>query len=603
MSGAARARLAAVGHPRRRSRSLLIAFALVLSLFTWQLVRIQGIDASSLTAQADADRVMRTAVPAARGEILDSTGTVLARSVERLDIAGDPEAASEFRKYDDSGKTKGIAGASQEIAKVLGGDPSDIEAAYQKAASRKRRFVYLAKDVTPAQWSQIRVLGIPGMTVERRQKREYPQGTAVAPLLGWVNQAGVPGGGIEQMLDPQLKGTDGIHQIERARDGSEVATGNNLDQQPVDGRSVRLTLDNDLQWYAMNELAAQVKSAKAESGQIVISDRAGNLLAVAGYPSFDNNDMATAQASTLQSRAFTSAFEPGSTQKMVTVGAALQEKLVTPTDHFEVPSVLKRAGRDFHDSHPHGTEYLTLAGVIGQSSNMGTIMAGEKLPKEKLYGYMQKLGLGAPTGVGYPGESGGLVPKPANWKGDSWYTIMFGQGLASTPVQQVSEFQTIANGGVRSPLKLIHQTEGSDGVMRSPEDKRTDTRVFDAGVAKQLIGMMQGVVTKEGSAPKAAVDGYPVAGKTSTAQIYDPKLKRYDGVSAGFIGMAPANDPQLIISVNIQKPKSGTFGGDVAAPVFSKVMGFALQHRKIPPSKSEKLPYPMEYRPEESSSK
>ena len=582
---------------------MLAVFAIILSLFTWQLVKVQWIQADEIAQKATNNRLTTSKVPAARGEITDSAGTVLARSVERRDVAGDPVAAKSFRERSTNGKPKGIDGVSQELARILGGDAAEIRATFERADARGSRFVYLAKDISPAQWSQIRALDLPGITSEQVQKREYPQGTALAPLLGSVNAQDVPGGGIEQMLNTTLQGKAGLHQVERARNGSEIATGENLDRKPVAGRGAKLTIDSDLQWFAQNELAGQVKSSKAVSGEIVVADKAGNILVAASYPSFDNNDMSTAKSENLQNRAFTDTFEPGSTQKMVTAGAVLEEGIMTPKSHVEVPPSLKRAGRPFHDSHPHPTEYLTLAGVIAQSSNIGTILAGEKLPKEKLYTYMKKFGLGEATGIGFPGESTGIVPKVSTWKGDTWYTIMFGQGLASSAVQQVGLFQAIANGGVREPLKLVSEVQGGDGAMQPYTDERKSTRVFSAKTSKELVGMMQGVVTKDGSAPKAAVPGYDVAGKTSTAERYDSVKGGYDGVTAGFIGMAPAKDPQLIVSVTLQRPQAGTFGGDLAAPVFSKVMAEALRQRKIPPNKSDKLPFPIKYRSEESTSK
>lgn len=582
---------------------MLAVFAIILSLFTWQLVKVQWIQADEIAQKATNNRLTTSKVPAARGEITDSAGTVLARSVERRDVAGDPVAAKSFRERSTNDKPKGIDGVSQELARILGGDAAEIRATFERADARGSRFVYLAKDISPAQWSQIRALDLPGITSEQVQKREYPQGTALAPLLGSVNAQDVPSGGIEQMLNTTLQGKAGLYQVERARNGSEIATGENLDRKPVAGRGAKLTIDSDLQWFAQNELAAQVKSSKAVSGEIVVADKAGNILVAASYPSFDNNDMSTAKSENLQNRAFTDTFEPGSTQKMVTAGAVLEEGIMTPKSHVEVPPSLKRAGRPFHDSHPHPTEYLTLAGVIAQSSNIGTILAGEKLPKEKLYTYMKKFGLGEATGIGFPGESTGIVPKVSTWKGDTWYTIMFGQGLASSAVQQVGLFQAIANGGVREPLKLVSEVQGGDGAMQPYTDDRKATRVFSAKTSKELVGMMQGVVTKDGSAPKAAVPGYDVAGKTSTAERYDSVKGGYDGVTAGFIGMAPAKDPQLIVSVTLQRPQAGTFGGDLAAPVFSKVMAEALRQRKIPPNKSDKLPFPIKYRSEESTSK
>lgn len=576
-------------------------FTLVFALFAYELFTVQWFRADELSQKALTQRLTRTSVPAARGTITDANGAVMARSVERRDIAGDPVAAADYRKFSKK-SPKGIDGVSAQLAQVLGGDAAEYAAKFHEASKRKSRFVYLAKDITPAQWSQLRALELPGISSELRQKREYPQRTASAPLVGWVNAAGVPGGGVEQMLDSQLRGKDGIHQIERARNGEPIATGDNLDQQPVSGRAVQLTIDSDVQWYAQNELVEAVKKTKSQSGEIVVADKAGHLLATASYPSFDNNDMASAPSEALENRAFTDSFEPGSTQKMVTAGALLQEGLATPETHVEVPSTLERAGRPFQDSHAHGVEYLTLAGVIAQSSNMGTILAGEKMPKETLYSYMMKFGLGKPTGIGFPGESAGIVPPVKNWVGDVWYTVMFGQGLASSAVQQTALFQTIANGGMRNPLTLVSKVQDADGSMTSPDDKRTPTRVFSEKTSRELVGMMQGVVSKEGSAPLAAIDGYDVAGKTSTAQRYDAKKKTYDGVTAGFIGMAPAKDPQFIVSVTLQKPQAGTYGGDLAAPVFSKVMGYVLTHRKIPPSSSTKLPYPIEYRPKESSS-
>lgn len=603
--------MALVGHPRRRARTGLLIFTLLTALFAWQLVRIQWIESEDVAAQALRQRLTKTTVPAARGTITSENGKVLARSVQRLDVTGDPVAAAEYRKknpkYGQPGEKKyvtvGIKGAAEDIAKILSGDPAEIMKKFEEAKKRDSRFLYVAKDISPAQWSQINALGIPGIFSEQRQKREYAQGTDMAPILGWVNQAGQPGGGIEQMLNTDLAGKDGIHQIERARNGQQIATGDNLDIKPVPGRDVQLTIDSDLQWYAQNELAERVKSTKAKSGEVVIANTAGDILAAASYPSFDNNNMSTASSKNLQSRAFNDTFEPGSTQKILTIGALLDKGIVNPTTHVEVPSTLKRAGRPFKDSHPHGTEYLTLAGVVAQSSNMGTVLVGEKMPKKDLYSYMMKAGLGQRTGIGFPGEASGYVPKLENWKGDTWYTLMFGQGLSSSPMQQISLFQAVANGGMRTPLRLIKGVQDVDGTMKKPNDTRTPNRLFSKKASDELIEMMKGVVAKDGSAEKAAVPGYDVAGKTSTAERYDSEKGRYDGVTAGFVGMAPANNPKLIVLVSIDRPQTGTYGGEVAAPTFSKIMGYALAHEKIPPNKSKKLTYPIKYRNEESTQK
>lgn len=563
-------------------------------------MRIQWINADAVSKQALASRLSRSSIPAGRGEILDATGTVLARSVERRDVTGDPVAAKAYADKD--GHKLGIPGVAKAIAGIVGGDPVEIQRRFEDADRRKLRFLYVVKDISPAQWSQIRSLGMPGIYSEQVQKREYPQRTAQASLLGWVDRDNKGASGIELMLESELAGKNGTHQVERGRNGQQIATGDNLDVPAVPGRNVQLTIDNDLQWYAQNELADRVKAAKAESGDIVVSDVQGNILAAASYPSFDNNDMSSAKASALDNKVFTSAFEPGSTQKIVTIGTALDKGIITPTSQVEVPSTLKRAGRPFKDSHPHGTLFLTLAGVIAQSSNMGTILVGEKMPKTDLADTMTKVGLGERPGTGFPGESAGIVPNVKNWNGDTWYTLMFGQGLATSPLQQIGIFQTVANKGVRNPLKLIKNVQDVDGTMKPPTDDRTSTRVFTEKTSQQLIDMMRGVVSKDGSAPKAAIPGYDVAGKTSTAELYDPAKKGYNGVVAGFIGMAPANNPKYIVSVSITRPSAGTFGGDVAAPAFAKVMAYALQHDKVPAGQTSKLTYPLEYRKEQKNS-
>lgn len=598
----ARNKLAVVGHPRRRARYFFLALLAIMSIFVGQLFRVQWFDAAKVQREALNSRLATTDLPAPRGDIVDSNGTVVARSIERMNVTGDPVAASAYLGSTKPNFPQGIPGVAAALTSVLGGDADEITKAFATASKRHSRFVYLAKDISPSQWGQIRALGLPGIGSEEYQRREYPQGTAMAPLIGWVNAAGVPGGGLEQMLNKDLKGTDGLHRRELAQNGSEIATGDNLDQEPVAGRDVQLTINNDLQWYAQNQLAQRVTEAKGKSGSIVISDRSGHILAAASYPSFDNNDLSTATATSLQDHAFTDTFEPGSTQKALTIGAVVDQGLMKPTDHVEVPSTLQRAGRPFKDAETHGTEFLTLAGVIARSSNMGTILAGERLPKQTLYDYMMKFGLGQPTGIGFPGESVGIVPKVDTWTGDRWYTLMFGQGLATTPMQQIGIFQTIANGGMRTPLTLVKGVQNADGTMVAASDTRASQRVFKETTAKQLIGMMEGVVSKDGSAPKAAVPGYDVAGKTATAQYYDSAHHRYDGVTAGFIGMAPAADPQIIVSVSIQQPSQGTFGGDVAAPAFAKVMSYALEQQKIPPNKAGKLPFPITYTNNKESS-
>lgn len=579
----------------------MIATLIVFSLFGAQLFRIQGFDAQTVSKEALQSRLHETVLPALRGPIVDSNGTVLASSVDRYNVTDDPTATVTYKKrVKGQVVTVGLAGAAIDIADAIGVEPQPILEAMQKAYQKKSRFTYLTKNITPRQWRRIADLGIPGVYSESSTDRQYPQGTSVAPLLGWVGGDGKGGGGVEQMEQKALNGTPGKHVYEQAPDGTVIATGDNEDTPAVNGKAVRLTLDNDLQWYSQNAIAAAVKKSGALSGEVVIMDTKQNLKAVASYPSFDNNNVGSATRSELQSKPFTQAYEPGSTSKVITMAALLDKKKSTPTTKVVVPPTLTRAGTTFHDAEVHGTEYLTLAGVLSQSSNIGTMLQGSKLDKGTLYHYLKKFGLGQTSGIGYPGESKGLLSSYKNWSATQRFTVMFGQGLAGTAIQEASVFATVANGGVKEPVKLVEGT-GTGSDFTPTKDGRKAERVIKKSTATQLTKMMEGVISKTGTAKAAGVDGYSIAGKTGTADRYDPTVGRYNGVTASFIGFAPADNPRYIVAVTLQRPTKGsTFGGDVAGPVFSKVMGYALSHGGVPPTGKQKSPYPLTYDPASS---
>lgn len=568
--------------------------AVIFSLFAVQLLRIQGVDSASVSEQALGGRLQRVTIPAQRGEVVDANGATLASSVERRHVTADPVAMSTYTKKTGKKPEKvGLEGAARDLAPLLGVDRRELLAQLRKGQSKKSRFLYLAKNVAPSQWRGVQDLRVPGVFSERVVRREYPQGTSVAPMVGWVNQNGDPGGGIEQMMDSRLQGKPGVHVFERAPNGSIIATGDNKDTPAAPGTSVQLTVDNDLQWFAQNTIAQRVKDAKALSGDaVVMNARTGEILAAASYPSFDPTSIG-AKPGYLQLRPFNEVYEPGSTSKVITMAAAMERGYTTPTSKVVVPPELRRAGRPFHDAHEHPTLNLTTAGVLAQSSNIGTIQIGEKMPPSLLRDYMSRFGLGSHTGMGFPGESRGLLPKTSQWTGDRRYTVMFGQGMASTTVQQASVFQTIANGGVRQPIKIVKGIGDGKGGYTAPQDDRRAARVIKPQTATSLTRMLQSVVDgEEGTAKQAAVPGYTVAGKTSTAQRWDSSKGRYDGTTASFIGYAPAQNPEIVVAVTIQKPRTGTYGGTVAAPAFAKIMGFALQQRGIPPIKGGLPTYP-----------
>ena len=575
----------------------------IFSLFVAQLFRVQGIESASTSKKALDSRLRHVTVPAQRGQIVSSDGAVLADSVSRVNVTADATLTRKYTKdVDGTQKKVGLAGAAQDIAQIVGANPQDLLIPLQHASEKNSRFTYVIKDISPAQWSRIAELGIPGIIPESTSQREYPQGTSIAPLIGWVSADGTGGGGVEQMENKVLNGTPGVHTYETAPGGTVIASGDNKDVPAVNGKSIKLTIDNDLQWYAQNAIAAAVKKYKADSADAVVMDLHGNLKAVASYPSFDNNNMASAP-SYLRSRPFDQVYEPGSTGKIITMAALLQEKKANPLTHVVVPPSLTRAGTTFHDSEEHGTESLTLAGVLGESSNMGTMIAGSRLSPKTQYSYMRKFGLGSPSGVGFPGESGGILPPPSKWSGTQRYTVLYGQGYAATAIQEASAIQTIADGGVRRPVKLIAGVDSGSGWTR-PADSRKSKRIVSKSVAAKVTRMMEGVVTSKGTAPRAKVPGYNVAGKTGTADRYDPDLGRYNGTTASFIGFAPAENPKYIVAVTVQNPTAHSiYGGEVAGPVFRQIMSYALHRGHVPPSTTKAKPYPFTFDPSASEKK
>jgi cell division protein FtsI (penicillin-binding protein 3) len=327
-----------------------------------------------------------------------------------------------------------------------------------------------------------------------------------------------------------------------------------------------------------------VKSAKADSGTVVVMDpRTGQIYALATVPTFDPNKPSEAALAGPQNRAVSDAFEPGSTSKVMTMAAVIEEGKANPLTKITVPPVLKTTYKTWHDDVPHGTLKLTLNGVLARSSNIGTILASQKIGGAKLYSYLKKFGIGEPTGLHFPGESKGFVPAPQNWSATSFGTIAFGQGLSLTAVQAASVYSTIANDGVRVAPTLIAGYTAPDGTYQGAASPAT-TRVVSPTTATQVRQMLESVVSDDGTAPKAAIPGYRVAGKTGTANRIDDSCHCYRGYTASFVGMAPADAPRLVVAVFLQNPRNGHFGGQLAAPVFKKVMTFGLEHLRIPPT-------------------
>jgi cell division protein FtsI (penicillin-binding protein 3) len=562
-------------------RAMTMAALFVLSIFAAQLLRLQGFDASAVSADALSSRTSTVAIPALRGRIVDSEGTVLASSIERKTVSVDQTAVVEYAKtVDGRHTTVGVAGAAADLSPLLGIPVRELTAMLTGDA----RYRVLQKNVTPLIWRQVAALGIPGIYSETTAERNYPTATAAASLVGFLRADGTAGAGVEVLMDKTLSGTAGQASYERALDGRPIPSGQQQTTPAVPGRDVALTIHSDLQWFAQNALAQKVIETQALSGTVVVQHvRTGELLAVASYPTFDPNNAGQASEN-WTNRAFNEVYEPGSTAKIITAAAALEEGVVTPSTIVEVPNRIWRAdGREFRDSHDHPTEYLTFAGVLATSSNIGTVLAGEKMKPETMYDYFRRFGLGQSSGMGFPGEGAGILAPVKDWDGSQRYTVLYGQGLSVTALQATGVFQSIANGGVRVPPRIVAAVGDGKGAM-VPAEKAKPQRVVSPEVAKQVRDMLEGVVGREGTAPEAKIEGYRVAGKTGTADRYDAAVGGYSGKTSSFIGFAPADKPELVVSVTLQRPVKGYYGGVVAGPVFRDVMTYALQELKVPPT-------------------
>ncbi|MFG3022827.1 peptidoglycan D,D-transpeptidase FtsI family protein [Streptomyces sp. NPDC048254] len=591
------------------------ALTLVLLIFVGRLLQVQAVDASAYAAKAEQNRYVVHTLAAERGGITDRNGVALAISEDAYDITADPTMfTSKQLKVGD-----GPEQAAALLAPILGKSQADL-VKLLRPENRELRYVRLATRQTPQVWKQIKDLKtaltnkadtgsgtvnvLAGVFADPSSQRVYPNGDLAAGILGWVNADGKGGGGIEQQLDKQLTGKDG--KIRYAQSGGrEVPTAGSTETPAVPGADVELTIDRDIQWAAQNAITEQVEKSKADRGYVVVQDtRTGQILAMANSPGFDPNDLSTADAAAMGNAALQDAYEPGSTAKVMSMAAVLEENAATPLTHVVVPNRLHRGDRLFKDDIDHATWYLTLNGVLAKSSNIGTILATGQLGKTQeqanqvLYSYLRKFGIGGYTGLGFPGETRGILAAPAKWSTSQQFTIPFGQGFSINAMQAASVYSTIANGGVRVEPSLVRGSKGADGRF-TPAAQPKKSRVVSAKTAKTLAEMLESVVDDEqGTGAKAAIPGYNVAGKTGTANRVDPATGRYRGYTSSFAGFAPADNPRITVYCAIQNATAGSyFGGQICGPIYKQVMEFALKTLQIPPTGAKAAKLPVDYKP------
>ncbi|WUS79613.1 penicillin-binding protein 2 [Streptomyces canus] len=604
-----------LGSPRPRLRLVGLALTLVLAAFVVRLLQVQAVDASTYAAKAEQNRYVGYTLAAERGGITDRDGVALATSEDAYDITADPTLFTRAELKIDDGPEQ----AAALLAPILGQDQETIVKKL-RPKDRKLRYALLANRQTPQVWKQIKDLKsalatksgtdpgtanvLAGVLSVPTTKRVYPNGDLAAGILGWVNADGKGGGGVEQQLNSLLAGKDG--KIRYAQSGGrQVPTVGSTETPAVPGSDVELTIDRDIQWAAQQAITEQVTESKADRGYVIVQDtRTGQVLAMANSPGFDPNDLSKASSVNMGNAALQDAYEPGSTAKVMSMAAVLEQGVATPLTHVIVPNRLHRGDRLFKDDIDHETWYLTLNGVLAKSSNIGTILATGQLGKTQakanqvLYSYLHKFGLGRYSGLDFPGETPGILAKPADWSTSQQYTIPFGQGVSLNAMQAASVYSTIANGGVRVEPTLVRGTKGPDGRF-TPAAKPKETRVVSAKTAKTLARMLESVVDdEEGTGTKARIPGYRVAGKTGTANRVDPATGKYKGYTSSFAGFAPADKPRITVYCAIQNATSGSyFGGQICGPVYKQVMEFALKTLQVPPTGAKAPKLPVTYTP------
>ena len=585
----------ALGRPVVRLRSGLVIVLVLLAMIGVRLVWLQGVQGSAYADQAVEQRTKTFALAAPRGTITDRTGQVLAMSVDARAIYAEPRNIAKALCPPTATKPCSPETIAAALAPVLSLPAAEIQDKLVRPASQGKTcapsdvmgctaFVYLARGLEAEVANDVRALGLVGIGTEAEPKRVHPGKDLAANVIGFTTVEGKGAGGMELQWDDVLAGVPGKRVAEVDGGGRIIPSGTTRITEPRPGRDIRLTLDRDLQWYAQQVLMDTLASADAESGSATVMDvRTGEVLALASVPTFDADDPGKVDASLRGNRAVTDVFEPGSIGKAITVAAVLEAGVLTPDSVLSVPDRFRLSNKTFKDSHDHPTEQMTLTGVLVESSNVGTIMASQKMGGAKLHAMLARFGIGRKTGIGLPGEGAGrLRDEATEWSGTDYGTHPIGQGYSVNGVKMASVYATIANDGVMVTPTVIKSSTLADGTVR-PAPAATKTRILSTPVAAQLRGMLEGVTNKGGTAQTAAIDGYRVAGKTGTAQrVVDG---RYDGsYTASFVGFAPADAPRLSVSVSIQAPKNGIYGGAIAGPPFRDIMSFALRSQGVPPT-------------------
>lgn len=547
----------------RRIGILFAAFLLCLTLAGLRVCYLGLVKGSGLSNYATSQQVAVTKLPALRGTITDRKGVPLASSVPADDVSATPYLI------------KDPVAVANRIAPLLN-VPADKLVG--ELARRDTGFVYLARRVPAQATDRLRAMKIDGLDFAPGALRTYPRGVLAAQVLGAVGVDGNGLFGLEYAHDKALRGRDGVQR--RVMDGSRQAIETRDTKKAIAGGAMALTIDAEIQQRTEDVLQGVGDEYNPKGATAIVTNpKTGAVLAMANWPKVDANKPGSAPAAAIQNRAVGMTYEPGSTFKAFTVAAALEDKKVTPTTSFNLAPTIQIADRVINESHDRGWVTLDTAGILAQSSNVGAITIGQRLGAKSFSQWVDRFGFGQRTGVDLPGEERGLITPLADYSGASMGNMPMGQGELVTPMQMMGAYGAIANGGLLTKPHVVNSVDGK------PTTSGGSTRVISAETAASVRRMLTGVFEAGGTASEVTIPGYQLAGKTGTSNKIDPTTGKYSESQyvASFVGMAPAENPELLVSVIVDEPQGDIYGGSVAAPAFGKIAAFALPYLRISP--------------------
>ena len=533
----------------------LLCFLVVVGRAFW----LQGVQGSSLASQAISQQTETITVPGLRGSLLDRRGNELAASEDAATIYATPY------------QVKNPPLAAEKLARILDLKPGEVLADLTEESG----FSYIAHKVTLEQAARIERLDLEGIGQLPDSRRTYPQGEMAGQVIGSIGSENQGLNGLEMGEEEVLAGSDGERRIVTDALGDPIRL--ETIEEAEDGEDIQLTLDPLIQEETERALAEIGETYTPEGATaIVVEPRSSEILAMANWPPVDPNDLSEASNDDLLNRATGFTYEPGSTFKAFTVAAALEEKLVTPTSEFTLVPSIQVADRVIEESHPRGTENMTVSQILAHSSNVGSVTIGLEVGAEKFDRWIRRFGFGRPTGVRFPAEEQGLVLDLDEYSGSTMGNLPLGQGISVTPMQMVAGYSAIANGGVLERPRLVKRIGEEE--VHEPKGKR----VISPQVAAEVREMLEGVLAPGGTASEVSVPGYTLAGKTGTAEVAENGAYSETKYVASFIGFAPAENPQLLAAVIVDQPQGEIYGGSVAAPAFGQIAEFALPYLGVP---------------------